>query len=201
MAAELALVKREDGALMPASNIDFEIASNWKVGSAYKVKAIKMNPRALSFHRLYWSGLVALTLDYWQPAGGLIGPSERKAVDSFVGFIEIMQGAKSPGLHNAKNSYFEHLVLSRSEKVEVPHKSKESLHEWIKEEVGLYDLVLTPKGTKRVTKSINFNSMSEEEFRAFYKKAFTVCWNFILTKTFDDPGQAEYAINQLLTVG
>lgn len=198
---ELALVKSSNGTLMPAANIDIEILSNWKVGSAYKVKAIKMNPRALDFHRLYWAGLIGLTLDYWEPAGGLIGPSERKAVDSFVRFIEVKQGCESPGLHNAKNSYFEHLVSSRSEKVEVPHKSKESLHEWIKEEVGLYDLVLTPKGTKRVTKSINFNAMSEEQFRAFYKKAFTVCWNFILTKTFDNEAQAEQAINQLIAMG
>lgn len=200
MAAELALVKREDGALIPASNIDFEIASNWKVGSAYKVKAIKMNPRALGFHRLYWSGLVALTLDYWQPAGGLIGPSEKKVLSGLIEYGR-KTGINSDGLGQFIKHYVNDLKKSRSGKVEVPHKSKESLHEWIKEEVGLYDLVLTPKGTKRVTKSINFNSMSEEEFRAFYKKAFTVCWNFILTKTFDDPGQAEYAINQLLTMG
>lgn len=200
MAAELALVKREDGALIPAANIDFEIASNWKVGAAYKVKAIKMNPRALGFHRLYWSGLVALTLDYWEPAGGLIGPSEKKVLSGLIEYGR-KTGINSDGLGQFIKHYVNDLKKSRSGKVEVPHKSKDSLHEWIKEEVGLYDLVLTPKGTKRVTKSINFNSMSEEEFRAFYKKAFTVCWNFILTKTFDDPEQAENAINQLLTMG
>lgn len=200
MATELALVKREDGALMPAANIDIEIASNWKVGSAYKVKAVRMNARALEFHRLYWAGLIGLTLDYWEPAGGLIGPSEKKALKGLIYFAE-RGGMDASGLKQLVKFYVNDLKDRRAGKVEVPSKSKEALHEWIKEEAGLYDLVLTPKGTKRVTKSINFNSMSEEQFRAFYKRAFNVCWNFILTKTFDDPAQAESAINQLIGMG
>lgn len=197
---EVALVKRADGALMPAANIDIEIVSNWKVGSAYKVNAIKMNPRALEFHRLYWAGLIGLTLEYWQPAGGLIGPSEKKVFQGLVAYGE-RQGINSEGLKQFINMYAQDLKSRRAGNVEVPHKSKEALHEWIKEETGLYDLVLTPNGTKRVTKSINFNSMKEEDFRAFYKKAFSVCWSFILTKTFDDPEQAENAINQLIAMG
>ena len=200
MVAEVALIKREDGALIHAANIDIETLANWKVGSAYKVKAIKMNPRALDFHRLYWAGLIGLTLDYWEPAGGLIGPSERKVLNGLIAYGRTT-GLNSDGLGQFIKHYVNDLKRSRAGKVEVPHKSKESLHEWIKEEVGLYDLVLTPKGTKRVTKSINFNAMSEEQFRAFYKKAFSVCWNFILTKTFDDEAQAEQAINQLIAMG
>lgn len=200
MVAEVALIKREDGALIPAANIDIETLANWKVGSAYKVKAIKMNPRALDFHRLYWAGLIGLTLDYWEPAGGLIGPSEKKVLNGLIAYGKTT-GINSDGLGQFIKHYVNDLKRSRAGKVEVPHKSKESLHEWIKEEVGLYDLVLTPKGTKRVTKSINFNAMSEEQFRAFYKKAFSVCWNFILTKTFDDEAQAEQAINQLIAMG
>lgn len=200
MVAEVALVKREDGALIPAANIDIETLANWKVGSAYKVKAIKMNPRALDFHRLYWAGLIGLTLDYWEPAGGLIGPSEKKVLNGLIAYGRTT-GINSDGLGQFIKHYVNDLKRSRAGKVEIPHKSKESLHEWIKEEVGLYDLVLTPRGTKRVTKSINFNAMSEEQFRAFYKKAFSVCWNFILTKTFDDEAQAEQAINQLIAMG
>lgn len=183
-----------------ATSADRETISNWRVGRGYKVSAVRLSDRALGYHRRYWAGLIALTLDYWQPTGGLIGRSEKAVLSSVIRFAE-GQGAETNGLKTFFNAYLVNLKEKRADRVDVPHKSKEALHEWIKEEAGLFDLVMTPKGPKRITRSINFNSMSDEEFREFYKNAFNVCWNFILSKTFDDPDEAEYAAQQLLTLG
>ncbi|WP_417623062.1 DUF1367 family protein [Parasphingorhabdus sp.] len=200
MPAELTLVKRQDGLMEAATQADFDTLSNWRPGRGYKVNAVRLSDRALGYHRRYWAGLIALTLDYWQPTGGLIGSSEKAVLTSVIRYAEL-QGAETSGLKTFFNAYLSNLKTKRASTVEVPHKSKEALHEWIKEEAGLFDLVMTPKGAKRVTKSINFNSMSDEEFREFYKKAFTVCWNFVLSKTFDDPEEAEHAAHQLIALG
>jgi hypothetical protein len=60
---------------------------------------------------------------------------------------------------------------------------------------------MTPGGLKKKALSINFNAMDQYEFNDFYKAAFSVCWQFILSRTFESEGQADNAINQLLAFG
>lgn len=200
MADELVLVKHSSGAMVPAATIDSEVLSNWKTGQAYRVKAVRLSNRALNFHRLYFSGLLGITLEYWNPGNGLISAQEKRTLNGVIKFIE-SNGSPSDSLRHVFNAYLANLKERRAHSIDVPSKSKEALHEWVKDEAGLVEVIMTPRGPKRKTKSINFNSMSQEEFNQFYKDAFRVCWNFILSRTFEDEAQAENAINQLLALG
>lgn len=200
MADELTVMKRADGVLVPVAPIDMEIVKNWKAGRAYKVKAVKMNDRGLKFHQFYWCGLVALAMEYWTPAGGLIGAAEKGVLKNVVKYVDKM-GYESEGVKNLFRGYLEFMKQTRADKIHVPHKSEQAFHKWIKEEIGLFEWTNTPSGMKKEVGSINFNKMNEEQFRAFYKQAFTVCWNFILSKTFESEEQAQNAVDQLLNLG
>lgn len=194
------LVKRMDGSFLPATEEDQEQSKKWKVGKAVKFKATQQSDRSLQHHRLYFGGLLKLAMDYWQPEGGLMAPSELATLDKFTTFLG-GYGGDEVALNNARNAFIEQLTQSRALKIQAPEKSIEALHEWVKVEAGYYELEQTPKGIRKVAKSINFNALSQEQFTDYYKAAFSVCWRFILSRTFTKESEADNAINHLIHMG
>ena len=77
----------------------------------------------------------------------------------------------------------------------------EEMHEYVKREVGYYDLIQTPDGLIKKTRSISFDKMSHEQFFVYYKKAFNVIWNLCLCKVFKDRDEAQAAIDRLNNYG
>lgn len=199
MAQELMVIKSKTGALEAATGIDIEALANWKAGKAYRIKAVKMSDRGLRFHRFYFAGLIELTSIYWEPSTGLIGANERRLLTDLVDFVRRM-GADPTAIATVINEFVKEIKQERRGTVEIQHKSKSDLHEWIKMEIGFTYEISTPTGSIKKTKSINFNSMSEESFRAFYKKAFNLCWVHILSRNFENESQAENALNQLMAL-
>lgn len=197
---DMILVKRIDGSFLPATQDDQELSRKWKVGKAIKFKATQQSDRSLKHHRLYFGGLLELAFQYWEPDGGLLAPSELATLDKFTQFLG-SYGGDTEALNNARNAFVDQLTQSRAGKIEAPEKSKSALHEWVKVEAGYCELEQTPKGLRKVAKSINFNAMSKEQFEDYYKAAFSVCWRFILSRTFTNESDADSAINQLIHMG
>lgn len=200
MPAELVLVRVQDGSFRPATSHDQELATKWKIGQPVRVQAIQLKPRSLQQHKRYWGGLLSLAFDYWEPTGGLIGATETKTLKQFSDWLD-RKSTGSGAVRRACRAFLVELRESRSQKIETPEKSKQALHEWVKEQAGYYDLVQTPSGIRRRAKSINFNAMPQDEFEQFYKDAFSVVWRFILSRSFSNEVEAENAIHQLLALG
>lgn len=197
---EALLIKTNNQTLQAATDFDAEILNSFKTGQAVKVKIVMQSARSLPHHRLYFAGLLQLAFDYWEPSGGLIAPSEKATLKKFCKWLD-RKSNDSGAIYRAAKVFLNELGLSRAQSIEAPHKSKVDLHNWVKEQAGYYDLVITPSGIRKKVKSINFNKMGQEEFNEFYKKAFSVVWQFILFRTFESEEQAENVINNLLSMG
>lgn len=200
MAIEVMLVKGQDGSLRPASAADQEHMGKFKVGQAVRVTLTQIKARSLQHHRLYWGGLIEITMDYWEPTGGLVSASETGTLKRFADWLDA-KGGNSGAVRRACGAFLDELRHSRGLRIEAPHKSREALHEWIKVEAGYFDYVMTPNGVTKKPRSINFNAMDQDEFNDFYKAAFNVCWRMILSRVFENEQQLENTINQLLAIG
>jgi len=191
------VLQLNSGALYPVTEDDKAILSSFTDKQGVRCSLIRMKPRSLKHHRLYWAGLINLAMQYWQPEGGLIAKSESVTLDKFTEFLGGYGGNKK-ALLDAKELFLESLIASRRKSIPSIDSSKQSLHIWIKEKTGYYDIINTPEGLKKKVKSINFNAMSQDEFNQFYKSAFSVVWDFILSRSFESEDQAQDAIDQLL---
>lgn len=179
-------VKRVGNNLVPVDSVDIESMDGIKQGQGFRVDITKVSSRSIKHHRLYWGGLIRLVADYWEPDSGLISVYDKKVMKGLIDWVSVNGGDSRP-IEEIVSLY----LNERAEKIKdhLPANEKagvrlQSIHEWIKEEAGYYDAVLTPTGVKKKLKSINFNAMkTEEEFNVFYKAAFSVCWRYVLSKS------------------
>ena len=197
---ELVAVKAVDNSLRPVTAIDTDSLKGFKVGQPVKIQVTRQKDRSLPHHRLFFGGLLSLAFDYWQPAGGVISPKERdvvlwvaKRLDKFAGNKGIIVKAAEEALNL--------LAKKRAEKLPVIDKDINSFRRWLTIEAGYFNYRLTPAGVVKEPKSISFASMDQDEFNAFYKACFNVCWNMILCNRFSSEDEAQQAIDQLLSLG
>nr|WP_279032363.1 DUF1367 family protein [Snodgrassella alvi] len=197
---ELVAVKAVDNSLRPVTAIDADSLKGFKVGQPVKIQVTRQKDRSLSHHRLFFGGLLSFAFDYWQPAGGVISPKERdvvlwiaKRLDKFAGNKGIIVTAAEEALNL--------LAKKRAEKLPVIDKDINSFRRWLTIEAGYFNYRLTPAGVVKEPKSISFASMDQDEFNAFYKACFNVCWNMILCNRFSSKDEAQQAIDQLLSLG
>ncbi|PIT34463.1 DUF1367 family protein [Snodgrassella alvi] len=197
---ELVAVKAIDNSLRPVTAIDADSLKQVKIGQPVKIQVTRQKDRSLPHHRLFFGGLLPFAFDYWQPAGGVISPKERdvvlwiaKRLDKFAGNKGIIVTAAEEALNL--------LAKKRAEKLLVIDKDINSFRRWLTIEAGYFNYRLTPAGVVKEPKSISFASMDQDQFNAFYKACFTVCWNMILCNRFSSEYEAQQAIDQLLSLG
>jgi len=200
MPEELTLIKKIDGSFVPVTEADIETASGFKLGQAIKISAVQHSARSLRHHKLFFGGLIQIAMDHWEPTGGLLQPSEKAIVKRFVKYVESVTGQKG-SLTGALQAFLEHVQDERRDKYQATHKDSSDFLEWLKLEAGHFDWIDTPRGLIRKTRSINFNSMGQEEFNEFYKKCFSVVWRFLLQQTYKDEAEAQNVINQMASMG
>lgn len=200
MPVEFYAIRCADGALRVPTEHDNEESRKLKIGTCYKLTAVTQSARSLRHHRLFFGGLLSLALEYYEPAGGLLTPGEIRMAKKLGAWLDGKAG-NSGAVLKATDAFLAELQQSRAEQVQAPTKSIESLLEWVKLEIGHYDLVETPRGVIKKTRSINFNSLSQEGFNDIYKRSFSVIWRFILSRPFETELEAQKAIDRLLQMG
>lgn len=200
MPIEIAMAKQMDGSFRPVTEHDQQLAESIKQGSALKFVAVKMSRRSIQYHRLYFGGLINLAKRYWSPTGGLITESEKDTLLSFADWLD-GQGAKTGAIRSACRQFLINLRNDRAEKIALPDATSMAMHRWVKEQAGYWHWEQTPTGMVKVVESINFNAMTREEYDFFYKAAFSVIWNFILSRAFKTEQDAENAVQQLMRMG
>lgn len=192
---------KRGGALWPLRREDKTEFAKVKQGTVLDGDLSKQTQRSLIHHQMYFAGLLELAMDYWEPEGGTVSPSETAILTMFCKRMEKITG-NSGALTEAKEHFVADLKRHRAEHYEAPNKNKNDLHHWVVVEAGYFDIILTPFGQKKVPKSINFNAMPDQkEFNKFYKAAFDVVWRFILSRTFKTEAEAQDAVDKLLTMG
>lgn len=179
-----------------------EIYEHYEVNTNVSVEIREQSARSIQHNRLYWGGLIRLMEDYWTVKAGLLRKEEIKAIEVFVVKLSKKYGAE---LIDDGRDFLIRLAQKRAEKITPVEPSKaqirEEIHEYIKTEIGAYETIQGHSGARKATKSTSFAKMTQEEFNEFYKAAFTVCWNHILSSKFDDEAQAQQAIDQLMGMG
>lgn len=197
---EILAVKAVDNSLRPVTASDADSLNQYKVGQAVKIQITKQKNRSLPHHRLFFGGLLPFAFDYWQPAGGVISPKERdvviwiaKRLDKFAGNKGVIVTAAEEALNL--------LAKKRAEKLPVIEKDIDSFRRWLTIEAGYFNICVTPAGVVKEPKSISFARMDQDEFNAFYKACFNVCWNMILCNRFASKDEAQQAIDDLLYLG
>lgn len=198
MSTEITLIKTSTGFEF-ASELDREVASCYKIGSQVKVSAVKQSSRSLQHHKLFFGGLLELMYHYWEPDEVFNTEVERKIISQFCKLLDENGGGGEVAVWG--DMFLSKISQSRASQFTSPGKTRLGLLNWIKDKAGHVDVVSTPSGIKKIPKSINFNSMSQEEFSVFYKKCFSACWQYILSQKFDNPGDCQNAINQLSSMG
>ncbi len=199
MAKKLA-VRKYNGSLHPATQHDHEIFETLKLNQPYEVVITQWSQRSLQHHGLYWSGLVGLISQYWQPEGGVIIPQEKKTLVSLAKFAKSVTGDSS-AVEKLCKYYLTELKKKRMATLEIGEPDKQAIHMWLKEEAGYFDYVKTPGGLQKRLRSINFNAMSKEQFETFYKRVSNVAWNFFSNKNlFQSEDEMNNAINNLMAM-
>lgn len=200
---ELMLRKTPTG-LVPEIAFDHSKYESLKMGQPVKVTLVKVSERNYRFHCMYFGGLLELAADYFEPHGGLVSKEERNFLKRFIRFIERMAGGIQPGLRQAYKEFLRQARSARASKVsqvELPrHQMIEELHRWVKEESGLYDVIETPSGCHKKLKSIKFREMSEEQFEAYFRGAYQVVWNYLLSQKFQDQREFDRILHQLMSM-
>lgn len=186
-------IVRQGGQLLPWSEDDREALKGLREGQVVSCSLARQTNRNLEHHRLYWAGLLGLALDYWEPAGGMLSPNEAALLRSYTKYLERTGGVEG-ALQKPLKEFTARVCARRAEKVGVPHKSKAALHRWIKEELGLYDLEVTPAGVRKVLKSVSFARMDQSEFDEFYREAFSLIWRFVLSAVYASEPEAQDAV-------
>lgn len=184
MAIELN-VQKIGSNLVPVTEADAEVLAGIKNGQGFRVSAVRVSARSLNSHRLYWGGLIRLVADYWEPSSGLVSKYDKKIMGGLIDWIAA-QGKSTEAVASLINLY----LTERSARIQnaLPEEAKaaatlQSIHEWLKEEAGFYDVILTPTGVRKSVKSINFNAMPDDaEFNHFYKKVFAVAWRYVFSR-------------------
>ena len=200
MPVEFYAIRCQDGSFRIPTEYDSEQSRKLKVGAAYKFTAVTQTARSLRHHRLFFGGLLTLGLEYWEPTNGLLTPGEISTLQKFSAWLD-KKGGNSGAVVRASEVFLKELQESRANRIESPSKSIDSLLEWVKLEIGHYDLIKTPRGIIKKTRSINFNSLSQDDFNVLYRDAFSVIWRFILSRPFETEEEAQRAIDQLIAMG
>jgi hypothetical protein len=198
--AEITLVKSSNDVWTPATETDRDYGKPFKLGKGIKVTAVQLSARSLQHHKLYWGGLIELGLHYWEPDIELVTDAEKRTLGMFSNWLD-SQGGNTGAIRNAQKIFLSELSKSRADNVPVLNKDPKAFHEWIKEKAGFFEWVPTPTGIRKQLKSINFNAMKKEEFEDYYKKAFSVVWKFVLSRTFNSEEESQRAIDQLIAMG
>lgn len=198
MAKELMAV-RHGSTLVPLTDSDREMLQALKMGEPVKVEVKSQSARSVQHHRLFFA-LLQLTLDYWEDEPSLLTTSEKSVLGRFVNWLDDKSG-NTGAIKRAARAYLHEVRQSRNQTIETPHKSIDALLEWVKQQVKHVEYISTPTGLVRKTKSISFASMSQEQFNDFYKRAFSVCWRFVLSRNFESEQEAELVINNLVNMG
>lgn len=202
----LVMIKAQNGTFIPMTTHDKSQADTLKVGEAIKCDVKAMDKRSYQHHKMYFGGLLELAADYFEPSGGLIQRAEHKVIKNFIRFLEgATGGQQNVGLRQAYKAYITELRKSRALKVAQPELKKHELinllHEWVKEETGLYDVMVTPTGPKKKVKSISFDKMDQKQFEQYFKSAYDVIWRHILSQKFPNQEDYDRALNQLMAMG
>lgn len=195
---KVVLIKTND-VLVPATAKDLETLQFIPSGSSVNANITTKSHRSLRMHRMYWA-LIELALDYWEPDSGLIKECENEFGMGLIEFVR-QSGRDCDAIRQLVRLYKKNLSESRTGAFEVVYKDSQMLHNWIKEQIGLYDLVMTPDGLVKKTKSISFDKMSHERWMQYYSQAFSVVWQLVLSEVFKNKEDAKEAIEKLSKLG
>jgi len=190
--ADLALIRAGSG-LVPATDADREIVSQWKLGQVVHGKYSKM--RNAAFHGKFFA-MLSLAFEYYEPVGGLIPTQELRGIKGLARFMS-SHTTRPDGVLAACEAYIEKLEADRAEKFPVVDKSREAFREWVTVEAGHFSLVQTPAGIRKEAKSIAWAAMDETAFSALYRDVFAVCWRLVLSSHFDTESDAMAAADTL----
>ena len=200
------MLMRKIGGLWSPLDADSKAMSReFKPNRVYEFRLVKQSTRSIPHHQMYFSGLLELALDYWNPVSGCVSPNEEAILESFTRYLARSANINQDALETVQSAFLDGVKRKRADKYDVPadrQANKEALHKWVKEEIGFFDLYLTPDGWKKELKSINFQSMpTEEEFQDFYRPAFSAIWSLVLSHHFPSEAEAQDAVDQLQAMG
>jgi hypothetical protein len=201
-------VIKNGGFLFPYLDKDKAELRNVRRNQAFKIALVRQSDRSVQHNKLYWGGLIKLAADFWEPEPGCLSPNEEAILKGFIksisGSQRNLEGPRTTydALDLLREDYIARLKKSRANKYEAPAVQYRAINNWILEELGRFDLYLTPSGWKKELHHINFNAMpTEGEFLTFYQEAFGVVWNFLLSRNFASEAEAHNVINELSEMG
>lgn len=197
MPTEIKFIKKGGGA-WPYMEEDIAAFRKMRQGQPFNAEVIQMSDRSLKQMGLYWAGLLELALPYWEPDVGCLTPGEIGCVDRVIDYIEKI-GQRPGSLQVAKQEAMDEISRVRRHKYEIPSKTKRHLHDWILEQLNMYDLYQTPEGIRKKLKSISFRNMNQADFYYFYTCAFGVVWTLVTSKVYETENDFQEAVIIQLT--
>jgi len=178
----------------PATEHDLSFCQPYKVGDVIRVTAQK--PRNGKHHRKAFA-LLQLSFNYWEPPISFLTSGERHMAQVIAERLDAMGGG-SGVIISQVSQIAQQVAGSRRDKLGEPEKSFEAFRKDITIRAGYYDIELSPSGISKKAKSLSFSAMPQDEFSEWYKAAFGVLWNLVLSKHFPTEQEAEEAANQML---
>lgn len=178
----------------PATEQDMEAVQAFKVGDVIRVMAQK--PRNGRHHRKGFA-LLQLGFNYWEPPVSLLTAGERHMAQVIAERLDAMGGGSGVIVEQVAMIAKE-MEDKRRDQIGELEKSFDAFRKDITIRAGFYEVEMSPNGIQKRAKSLAFDKMPQEEFSKWYKAAFGVLWNMILSRHFPNEQEAEKAACQLL---
>lgn len=192
--SDLSFIKTPAG-LVPATEHDKEAFDKWKQGSVIAGKFKQV--RNAKFHRKLFA-LLNLTFDYYEPSSGVLTTDEKRIAKKIFMRLDSLHTGDGFMIDFGRE-FLREESQERKSKIANIEKAFEPFRKDIIIESGFYYEVKCPSGIRKEAKSISFANMDEIEFNQLYKAVFNTCWNFVLSRYFEDENQAQDAAEKMLS--
>ncbi|WP_372809356.1 DUF1367 family protein [Litorivivens sp.] len=191
MATRIPMVRHGD-MLMPTNKEAVELLRGFPVNKEVAVDVVRLHNGAL--HRKAFAFL-KLAFEYWQPVTYLT-KAEQATVNKLSKFLGD-SGLDGEAVDSLCSSFLQRLDQHR--RGTAIEKDFASFREFVTVEAGFFKTVITPAGPRREAKSWAYVNMSEDEFQMLFTAIRRVCWELILSQTFECIEHADAAAEQMMS--
>lgn len=187
----LYLHRRGDG-LFAANSEALNSLRALPMGKDYAVDIVLL--RNGPMHRMAFSYL-QLAFSYWQPKS-YVSAVEKETVKTLGMFLS-SNGIDENAAATLCKAFL--VELNESRKGMAVEKDFDAFREFVTIEAGFYHSVITPAGPRKIAKSWAYKNMGEDEFKRLFDAIRRVCWELILSQTYNTIEEADLAAEQLMS--
>lgn len=185
---------RKGDTLHPVNDEGLRLVRSLPEGQWLRADIVTM--RNVSLHRKCFA-YMQLAYEHWQPASeSIVSRMERETVKRLGKYL-VRQGIAQEAAQAVVDGYLSDVEASR-QFMEFP-RSFDQFRADMTIKAGYYEMLMTTDGPIKKAKSWAWINMPESEFKQLFEDIRRVCWDEILSQSYESIEQADAVAEQLMS--